>query len=136
MVLGIIGATVAISGQRVAGKPVGLAREAGKTAGQAKVQDGRDILLVYDFGGGTFDVTVLKQEGRECSVLASRGDGKLGGIDLDLELYSLAAKNFSTRFGLDIGSDRRLAQQLSEQAERAKIELSERRDSTIALPFG
>jgi molecular chaperone DnaK len=104
-------------------------------AGMTLTSTGRRILLVYDFGGGTFDVTVLSQEGRDCSVLASRGDGKLGGIDLDGEIYRRAARIFLERDGLDVSSDPLLAQQLSEQSERAKIELSERREATMALPF-
>jgi len=93
------------------------------------------ILLVYDFGGGTFDVTVLGQAGRDCSVLASRGDGKLGGMDLDRELIDRAKSIFAERYGIDIESDRMLAQQIADQAERAKIELSERSETSIALPF-
>jgi molecular chaperone DnaK len=94
----------------------------------------RRILLVYDFGGGTFDVTILSQEGSECSVLASRGDGRLGGSDLDRELRRMAAARFA-REGLDVDSDRYLAQQLAEAAERAKIELSERGEASVSLVF-
>jgi len=92
-------------------------------------------LLVYDFGGGTFDVTVLRQEGRDCRVLASRGDGRLGGLDLDRALYEKAAKAFLEGWDLDVEADRMLAQQLADQAERTKIELSEREEATISLPF-
>jgi molecular chaperone DnaK len=94
----------------------------------------RELVLVYDFGGGTFDVTVLAREGSDCRVLASRGDGRLGGADLDRELRRLAAGRFKGE-GLDLESDRFLAQQLAEAAERAKIELSERASASIALAF-
>jgi molecular chaperone DnaK len=90
--------------------------------------------LVYDYGGGTFDVTVLERAGIDCRVLASRGDGRLGGADLDRELKRLAAEHFKAG-GLDPDSDRFLAQQLAEAAERAKIELSERDTTAITLAF-
>jgi len=103
--------------------------------GRARNADGRKaVILVYDFGGGTFDVTVLSQEGDECSVLASRGDGRLGGTDLDRELRRIASARFAEE-GLDVESDRYLAQQLAEAAERAKIELSERGEASISLVF-
>jgi len=106
----------------------------GKAPGPGKEPKG-GLLLVYDFGGGTFDVTILRQEGRDCAVLASRGDGRLGGMDLDRELVARAKALFAERYGIDVESDRLLAQQLADQAERAKIELSERSEASIALPF-
>jgi molecular chaperone DnaK len=105
---------------------------AGSRSGSAKASS---IVLVYDFGGGTFDVTLLAQEGPECTVLSSRGDGRLGGQDLDAELRRLAASAFREEYGLDVDADRFLAQQLSEAAERAKIELSERDQTVIGIPF-
>ena len=97
-------------------------------------RSGKEMVLVYDYGGGTFDVTVLSREGSECRVLSSRGDGRLGGADLDRELKRLAAERLKAE-GLDLDSDRFLAQQLAEAAERAKIELSEREGASIALAF-
>jgi len=94
----------------------------------------KSLILVYDYGGGTFDVTVLSREGSNCRVLSSRGDGRLGGADIDRELRRLAAGRFRAE-GLDPESDRYLAQQLAEAAERAKIELSEREEASIALAF-
>jgi len=102
--------------------------EAGSEAGK------KSLVLVYDFGGGTFDVTVLSREGADCSVLASRGDGRLGGSDIDRELRRLAAARFAEE-GLDFESDRFLVQQLAEAAERAKIELSEREEASVSLAF-
>ena len=93
------------------------------------------LLLVYDFGGGTFDVTILRQSGRECDVLSSRGDGRLGGMDLDRCLVEGAKRAFAEGYGIEVDADRLLAQQLFDQAERAKIELSERSEAAIALPF-
>ena len=96
---------------------------------------GPSTILVYDFGGGTFDVTLLEQDGSECAVLASRGDGRLGGADLDAELRRRAAAAFKAEHGLEVDEDRFLAQQLTEAAERAKIELSEREEAVIGIPF-
>jgi molecular chaperone DnaK len=92
-------------------------------------------ILVYDFGGGTFDVTVLRQRGPSCEVLASQGDGHLGGTDLDRELLRRAGAAFKADYGLDIEADRLLAQALVDQAERAKIELSERLEAAMSVPF-
>ena len=94
----------------------------------------KSLVLVYDYGGGTFDVTVLERRGGECRVLSSRGDGHLGGADLDRELRALASRFFKAE-GLDLDSDRFLAQELAGAAERAKIELSEREEASIALAF-
>jgi molecular chaperone DnaK len=94
----------------------------------------KNLVLVYDYGGGTFDVTILERNGGDCRVLSSRGDGHLGGADLDRELRALASRFFKTK-GLDLDSDRFLAQELAGAAERAKIELSEREETSIALAF-
>lgn len=94
----------------------------------------KSIVLVYDYGGGTFDVTILSREGADWRVLASRGDGKLGGGDLDRELRRRAVARFKAE-GLDPEKDRFLAQQLAEAAEKAKIELSEREAASISLAF-
>lgn len=94
----------------------------------------KSLLLVYDYGGGTFDVTVLRREGGDWRVLASRGDGRLGGDDLDRELRRMAILRFRDE-GLDPEADRYIGQQLAEAVERAKIELSEREDASIALFF-
>lgn len=101
-------------------------------AGQAAAR--KSVVLVYDYGGGTFDVAVLGREGKDWRVLASRGDGRLGGDDLDRELRRRAAARFKEE-GLDPEKDRFVAQQLAEAAERAKIELSEREESSIAIAF-
>jgi len=119
---------------RIVNEPTAAAVARAWDAGGSERARGRTVLLVYDFGGGTFDVTLLSQEGRECAVLASRGDGRLGGADLDRELRRMAAARFAEE-GLDVDSDRYLAQQLAEAAERAKIELSERGEASVSLVF-
>jgi molecular chaperone DnaK len=103
-------------------------------AWQSSAASEKELVLVYDYGGGTFDVTVLVREGSECRVLTSMGDGRLGGADLDRELRRLAAERFKGE-GLDLEADRFLAQTLAEAAERAKIELSEREEASIGLAF-
>jgi molecular chaperone DnaK len=115
----------------------GMARKSGKRGGAASPAKPSEssILLVYDFGGGTFDVTLLRQTGPECAVLSSRGDGRLGGGDIDREIYLRARAAFADSEGLDVEADRLLVQSLSDQAERAKIELSERSEASLSLPF-
>jgi molecular chaperone DnaK len=115
------------------GPKAATASAAAAAPGQAKAEP--SLILVYDFGGGTFDVTLLRQEGQDCQVLSSRGDGHLGGRDLDRELFRLAASDFQARYGLSVEGDPLLVQALVDQAEKAKIELSERRDAEMSLPF-
>jgi molecular chaperone DnaK len=109
-------------------------RPDGSALVSAAVGAAKNLVIVYDFGGGTFDVTVLERNGGDCRVLSSRGDGHLGGSDLDRELRALASRFFKAE-GLDLDSDRFLAQELASSAERAKIELSEREGASIALAF-
>jgi molecular chaperone DnaK len=120
--------------RRIVNEPTAAAIERSWQASSRPEAEASSIVLVYDFGGGTFDVTLLAREGRECRVLSSRGDGRLGGEDIDRELRRLASKRFRAE-GLDFDSDRFLAQQLAEAAERAKIELSERAEASISLAF-
>ncbi|MFW6274763.1 MAG: Hsp70 family protein [Spirochaetota bacterium] len=95
----------------------------------------RKNILVYDIGGGTFDATVLTSDGTDFQVLATNGDNQLGGIDFDALLFERVAREFSRQAGFNVGEDAFLRQQLFEQVERAKIELSERSTAAIALPF-
>ena len=95
----------------------------------------RKNILVYDIGGGTFDATVLTSDGTDFQVLATNGDNQLGGIDFDTLLFERVAREFSRQAGFSVGEDTFLRQQLFEQVERAKIELSERSTAAIALPF-
>ncbi|MBN1242567.1 MAG: Hsp70 family protein [Spirochaetales bacterium] len=97
--------------------------------------DADTLVLVYDFGGGTFDVTVLRSRGAACEVLASAGDDRLGGLDIDAELYAEVAAAFKADYGLDAEADLFLSQQLWDLVERAKIELSSRDSTEVVLPF-
>jgi len=93
------------------------------------------LLLVYDFGGGTFDVTVLSARGRTCEVLSSAGDDRLGGMDIDAILYAEAAQALRRDWGVDPDSDPFLSQQLMDLSEKAKIELSSLKEAAITMPF-
>jgi molecular chaperone DnaK len=101
----------------------------------AAVVEGDARILVYDLGGGTFDVTILKAERGEFTVLATGGDNQLGGDDFDRLLLERVMETFSKESGIDISADAILTQQLADQVERAKIELSSRESALIALPF-
>ncbi|MFP3958561.1 MAG: Hsp70 family protein [Spirochaetaceae bacterium] len=92
-------------------------------------------ILVYDFGGGTLDVTCLLQEGTEFTVQSTRGNEYLGGLDFDLRLERVVAESFERDYGLSVTTDPGLLQQIRELAERAKIELSSRETAMVALPF-
>jgi molecular chaperone DnaK len=92
-------------------------------------------LLVYDLGGGTFDVSLLRKEGNRFIVIASNGQSPLGGVDFDELLYKKAAHYFSEKSGIHVNRDKLLAQHLRNRVEQAKIELSTRESATISLPF-
>jgi molecular chaperone DnaK len=92
-------------------------------------------ILVYDLGGGTFDVTYLKKRGNDFTVLTSKGDNNLGGIDFDTILLEKVVEEFSRESGINLREDKVILQQLMDQVERAKIELSSRDTALVALPF-
>ena len=92
-------------------------------------------LLVYDFGGGTFDATVLLARKGSCRVLASDGDDALGGMDLDRALYRRVAARFRDGFGIDPDADPFLSRTLVDLCERAKMELSVSESAVVAVPF-
>lgn len=100
-------------------------------------QDEREKkVLVYDLGGGTFDVTVLSMRGGDCRVISACGDNELGGIDFDALLFERAVSVFEKDLGDGaIKSDPIARQQLIDLVERAKIELSSRESTTLVLPF-
>ena len=93
------------------------------------------LVLVYDFGGGTFDASVLKVQGGSCAVLSSEGDDMLGGMDIDAAIYRDVVERFITEFGIDTDSDPLLSRMLLDLCEKAKIELSSREEVVIAVPF-
>jgi len=101
----------------------------------AKTIHEREHILVYDMGGGTFDATVLSSDGRDFQVLSSSGDNMLGGLDFNNMLFEELAESFWTEERIDMRSDPYLRGQLMEQVERAKLELSSREETYVAIPF-
>ncbi len=92
-------------------------------------------ILVYDLGGGTFDVSILEIGDGVFEVLATNGDTHLGGDDFDERIINYIADSFQKENGIDLKKDRMAYQRLKEAAEKAKIELSGAMSSNINLPF-
>jgi molecular chaperone DnaK len=94
-----------------------------------------ETILVFDLGGGTFDVSVLEVGDGVFEVLATFGDSHLGGDDFDKKIVDHLASTFMKNEGIDLRKDRQALQRLTEAAEKAKIELSSVTQSEINLPF-
>ncbi|MFW6269253.1 MAG: molecular chaperone DnaK [Bacillota bacterium] len=92
-------------------------------------------VLVYDLGGGTFDVSILELGGGVFEVIATSGDNHLGGDDFDQELMNYLADEFKNDYGIDLREDRMALQRLKDAAEKAKIELSSVKQTNVNLPF-
>ncbi len=92
-------------------------------------------ILVYDLGGGTFDVSVLEIGDGVFEVLSTNGNTRLGGDDFDNRIMDLLISEFKKETGIDLSSDKLAKQRLKEAAEKAKIELSTLTSTTISLPF-
>ena len=92
-------------------------------------------IMVYDLGGGTFDVSIIEMGDGVTEVLATNGDTHLGGDDFDQRVIDWMADAFQTENGIDLRKDKMAAQRLKEAAEKAKIELSSAMSSQINLPF-
>ncbi len=97
--------------------------------------DSDQTVLVYDLGGGTFDVSVLELGDGVYDVVATSGDNDLGGDDWDQAIIDHLAKEFKNDHGIELRDDRQALQRLKEAAEEAKIELSSRKEAKINLPF-
>ena len=94
-----------------------------------------ETILVFDLGGGTFDVSVLEVGDGVFEVLATSGDTHLGGDDFDKKIVDFLAEEFQRNEGIDLRKDSQALQRLTEAAEKAKIELSSATQSDINLPF-
>jgi molecular chaperone DnaK len=94
-----------------------------------------ETILVFDLGGGTFDVSVLDVGDGVFEVKATNGDTHLGGDDYDRRVVEWLAEEFKKQNGIDLKADRQALQRLTEAAERAKIELSSRLETSVNLPF-
>ena len=98
-------------------------------------QDTEQTVLVFDLGGGTFDVSLLEIGDGVFEVKATHGDTHLGGDDWDQRVMDWLVKEFKNGHGIDLSNDRMAMQRLKEAAEKAKIELSQVSEATINLPF-
>ncbi len=96
---------------------------------------GRETVAVYDFGGGTFDFSVLDIEDKTFEVLCSNGNSRLGGDDLDTALTDWLADRFQQVHGIDLREDPMTLRRLRDAAERAKCELSSAFETLVSLPF-
>jgi molecular chaperone DnaK len=94
-----------------------------------------ETIVVYDFGGGTFDISVLEVGDGVVEVKATNGDTHLGGDDLDQRVIEWIVAEFKKAEGIDLGKDRMAVQRLKEAGEKAKIELSSATETDINLPF-
>jgi molecular chaperone DnaK len=94
-----------------------------------------ETVLVFDLGGGTFDVSVLEIGEGVFEVKSTHGDTQLGGDDWDQRIIDWLVKNFKAQHNIDLAQDRMAAQRLKEAAEKAKIELSQVQQTQINLPF-
>ena len=98
-------------------------------------EKGQHKILVYDLGGGTFDVSILELGDGVFEVLATNGNNKLGGDDFDEALLNFMADTFAKENGIDLRNDKMAMQRLREAAEKAKKELSSAQTTNINLPF-
>jgi molecular chaperone DnaK len=98
-------------------------------------QDQEQCVLVFDLGGGTFDVSILQLGDGVFEVKATSGNNHLGGDDFDAAIMKWLIDTFKTKEGIDLGSDKMAIQRLREAAERAKIDLSGTQSTFINLPF-
>jgi molecular chaperone DnaK len=94
-----------------------------------------EVIAVYDFGGGTFDISILEVGDNVVQVMATNGDTHLGGDDIDVLIMEWLIAEFRRDTGLDISNDKMVIQRLKDAAEQAKIELSSKQETTINLPF-
>ncbi|MFH8341901.1 molecular chaperone DnaK [Streptomyces sp. AM6-12] len=92
-------------------------------------------VLVFDLGGGTFDVSLLEMGDGVIEVKATNGDTHLGGDDWDQRVVDHLVQQFKNNYGIDLGKDKMAVQRLREAAEKAKIELSSSSETTINLPY-
>jgi molecular chaperone DnaK len=106
-------------------------------AALAYVHDKRksSVIAVYDFGGGTFDISVLQVDRDVAEVLATRGNNALGGNDIDEKIVGWLMNDFEKTHRIDVSEDKVVLQRLRDAAERAKIDLSSVVETEINLPF-
>ena len=116
---------------RIINEPTAAALAYGEESNSDKDQK----ILVYDLGGGTFDVSILEIADGTFEVIATAGDNKLGGDDWDNVLAAYIKDQIKAQYGVDLSNDKMASQRLKEEAEKAKIALSSQLKVTISLPF-
>jgi molecular chaperone DnaK len=95
----------------------------------------QETIAVYDFGGGTFDISILEVGDNVVQVISTNGDTHLGGDDIDYLVMDWLVAEFRRDSGIDVSNDKMVLQRLKDAAEQAKIELSNVQETTINLPF-
>lgn len=98
-------------------------------------KSGANTILVFDLGGGTFDVSVLERRNKVLEVKSTSGDTHLGGDDYDMRLMEYFREQFQKKEGIDLFADPRTKAKLKEEAERTKIALSDATDVDVEIPF-
>ena len=116
---------------RIINEPTAASLAYGLDKGENKNQK----ILVYDLGGGTFDVSILEIGDGVFEVLSTNGDTRLGGDDFDQRIIDLLIEEFKKAESIDLSKDKLAMQRLKEAAEKAKIDLSASTKTTISLPF-
>jgi molecular chaperone DnaK len=94
-----------------------------------------EVIAVYDFGGGTFDISILEVGDNVVQVISTNGDTRLGGDDVDQRVIDYLVAEFKRDQGIDVSKDKMVLQRLKDAAEKAKIELSTKAETTVNLPF-
>src|SRR5277367_2360809 len=94
-----------------------------------------EVIAVYDFGGGTFDISILEVGDNVVQVISTNGDTHLGGDDVDHLIMDWLVAEFKKDTGIDVANDKMVIQRLKDASEQAKIELSNVQETTINLPF-
>ena len=116
---------------RIINEPTAASLAYGLNKGDNKNQK----ILVYDLGGGTFDVSILEIGDGVFEVIATAGDNRLGGDDFDKRIMDLIVSEFKAKEGIDLSRDKLAMQRIKEASEKAKIDLSSVMKTTINLPF-
>jgi len=125
------GSIAGLEVKRIINEPTAAALAYGLDKNKAKEKK----IAVYDFGGGTFDISILELGDGVFEVLSTNGDTQLGGDDIDQRIIEWLLSEFRKESGIDLSGDRVALQRMRDQAEKAKIELSTLHETEISLPF-